>query len=734
MRAQPSRSPLWRSVLLAVLAAWIAAACGSSSISTTAPTSSKCQVTATTAMHSAPYAGANGSVAVATTRDCTWSANSSASWISITSEATGQGDGTVSFRVAPNADPVARRGSLSVNDASIDVSQEAAPCHFTAAASQTGVPAAGGSIRINVTASSSACTWTASSNVSWLAITQGTSGSGNGTVTIGVGTNTGDVREGSVVVAGETIVIRQDAAGTTTPPPAACTYTLTPPSQSIGAAGGPASIAVATNVATCPWDAQSDASWINFTTSSGTGTGTAAFSVATNSGGARTATLTIAGVTATVSQAAAACSFAIAPGSASFGSAGGTGSVSVTVTAGAGCAWTASENTSWISITSGASGTGNGTVSFSVAANSGGARSANMTIAGRGFSVTQDAAPCSYSISPSGRAVPASGGSGTFNMTARSGCTWSAASNADWITITSGSSGNGNGAVAFSAAANAGAARSGTITAGGQTFTVTQPAPCAYSIAPTSQPVPAAGGPGSVAVTAGGGCDWTATANVPWITISSGASGSGNGTVAFSVAANTAVAPRSGTLTIAGQTFTVNQDAAACTYSIAPTSQGVPAAGGAASTSVTASGGCNWTATSNAPWITVAAGASGSGNGTVSLTVAANPDSSPRSGTVTVAGQTFTVNQDAAACTFTIAPTNQNVDPGGGGGTVTVTTGPACSWTATSNNPDWLGVLSGASGTGNGSVMFGAAPNGTGAPRTGTLTIGGQTFTVNQGS
>jgi hypothetical protein len=63
-----------------------------------------------------------------------------------------------------------------------------------------------------------------------------------------------------------------------------------------------------------------------------------------------------------------------------------------------------------------------------------------------------------------------------------------------------------------------------------------------------------------VNVTAGTGCTWTATSNDAWITINSGTPGSGNGTVNYTVSANTGPA-RSGTLTVAGQTHTVEQDA-----------------------------------------------------------------------------------------------------------------------------------------------------------------------------
>ena len=81
---------------------------------------------------------------------------------------------------------------------------------------------------------------------------------------------------------------------------------------------------------------------------------------------------------------------------------------------------------------------------------------------------------------------------------------------------------------------------------------------CTYSIRPTTQSFSNASGTGTVSVTAGSGCSWTAASNVSWISVTSGASGSGNGTVGYSVQAN-AGAARSGTLTIAGHTLTVSQ-------------------------------------------------------------------------------------------------------------------------------------------------------------------------------
>src|SRR6185312_7081777 len=67
--------------------------------------------------------------------------------------------------------------------------------------------------------------------------------------------------------------------------------------------------------------------------------------------------------------------------------------------------------------------------------------------------------------------------------------------------------------------------------------------------------------------------------------------------------------------------------------------------GGPASVMVAASASCNWTAVSNAAFITITSGANGSGNGIVNYSVATNPGNNARSGTMTIAGQTFTVAQ-----------------------------------------------------------------------------------------
>ncbi len=92
-----------------------------------------------------------------------------------------------------------------------------------------------------------------------------------------------------------------------------------------------------------------------------------------------------------------------------------------------------------------------------------------------------------------------------------------------------------------------------------KTVIATAPPPpnCTFSISPTGRTLTQNGGSGSVRVTSASGCKWTAQSNVTWIHLDSGASGTGNGTVFYSVAPSTS--SRNGTITVAGRTFTIYQ-------------------------------------------------------------------------------------------------------------------------------------------------------------------------------
>src|SRR3954471_11966361 len=319
-------------------------------------------------------------------------------------------------------------------------------------------------------------------------------------------------------------------------------------------------------------------------------------------------------------------------------------------------------------------------------------------------------ADCTASIAPTSSNFTTAAANGTVAVTAVANCAWRATSNATWITITAGAFGTGNDIVSYMVAANtAPTPRTGTMTIGGATFTVTQAGlPCTLSISPLSANLtsPAAAG-GTVTVSAGTGCGWTAASNAAWLTISAGANGSGAGTVTYSVAANPNAAMRTGTLTIAGQTFTLMQAGTSCAYLISPSSLTLAGSIGASgSVAVTAAAGCSWTAVSNSPWISVYIGATGTGNGTVAYSVQANTTSSSRTGSLTIAGNTFTITQAGAPCAFSISPLMATLTSSAAAtGTVAVGSGSGCAWAAVSN-VSWITVTSGGSGVGNGSVTY----------------------------
>jgi subtilisin len=92
---------------------------------------------------------------------------------------------------------------------------------------------------------------------------------------------------------------------------------------------------------------------------------------------------------------------------------------------------------------------------------------------------------------------------------------------------------------------------------GNYTLTLTGGAGCSFTVSSSSQAFAAAGGNGSFNVTSGAGCGWTAQSNAAWLTTTS--TGSGNGAVNYTVAANTSTTPRTGTITVGGQIHTVTQ-------------------------------------------------------------------------------------------------------------------------------------------------------------------------------
>jgi hypothetical protein len=113
--------------------------------------------------------------------------------------------------------------------------------------------------------------------------------------------------------------------------------------------------------------------------------------------------------------------------------------------------------------------------------------------------------------------------------------------------------------VAFTVSPNTGGARTGSLTIAGRAFTVTQAAFCTYALSKTVEQVRANEGSAAVNVITTSACAWTASSNSSWLIIQSGGSGTGNGQLAYFIAANPGP-KRTGSLTVAGILLRVEQD------------------------------------------------------------------------------------------------------------------------------------------------------------------------------
>jgi len=93
---------------------------------------------------------------------------------------------------------------------------------------------------------------------------------------------------------------------------------------------------------------------------------------------------------------------------------------------------------------------------------------------------------------------------------------------------------------------------------------------------------------------------------------------------------------------------------------------------------------CQWSAVSQASWLTITSGSSGTAAGNVAFSVAANPVTIPRTGTIQAgngsATATFTVTE-VGACTYSLSTSQIAIQPGGGTYTVSV------------NTPKWVRVV-----------------------------------------
>ncbi|HXP84145.1 MAG TPA: BACON domain-containing carbohydrate-binding protein [Bryobacteraceae bacterium] len=300
---------------------------------------------------------------------------------------------------------------------------------------------------------------------------------------------------------------------------------------------------------------------------------------------------------------------------------------------------------------------------------------------------------------------------------------------------------------------------------------------CTYSLGYTSLSVPSPGGTRSVDLTTGMACGWSASVDVPWLTLVAGQSGTGLGTITFAVAANIATTSRVGHLTVQGQTLTITEVAVlgpvAQVQEIWMSNAQVPSTVKTVSTAP-----CNpapsvvttFLPTDAAAYVFVDVTQVAQGD------VISSQYFAPDGTQYTNAGSSYTVPAEAQSvcvedqgmkivgappanlpglwtvkvfvnsvwvitanftitgtsnCSYGLSYTSLSVPPAGGAGnSITVTTTNSCAWTAVSNVL-WITITAGSSGAGPGTTIFTVGAN-PGDSRTAFLNVAGQPVAITQ--
>ncbi len=498
----------------------------------------------------------------------------------------------------------------------------------------------------------------------------------------------------------------------------------------------------------------------------------------------------------TVSQPAAPCTYSISPSSGSFTAGGGTSSVSVTASSSS-CTWTASESLSWVSL-SPTSGTGNGTFTVTVSANTGAVRSGSVTIAGKPYTINQAAPPTDmvrefvsrfYQV-VLGRLADTAGldfWANSLKNGTKTGADVARAfilsqefknqqlDNASYVNVLYSAFFDRNadpgGYSYWLGFLNAGIGRESVLNgfiSSQEFFNLCEsysiiPVTCTYSISSSSGSFTSSGGTSSVSVTASNSsCSWTTSESLSWVSLSPN-SGTGSGSVTITVAASTGVA-RSGSVTIAGKPYTINQaapptdmvrefvsrfyqvvlgrpaDTAGLDFWANSLKNGTKTGADVARGFILSQEFINQQL-DNASYVNVLYSTFFDRNadpGGYSYWLGFLNAGIGREAVLNgfISSQEFfnlceSYSIIPVTCTYSISSSSGSFTSSGGTSTVLVTASRSnCYWTA-SESLDWVSLSQPTSGTGNGSVTITATAN-TGSARSGLVTVAGKAYTISQ--
>ncbi|MCL2737061.1 MAG: hypothetical protein FWD75_10635 [Propionibacteriaceae bacterium] len=707
---------------------------------------------------------ATANITVAVTSNAAWKVVSDQTWLTV-SPGTGTGNGSVTLTAGANTAVTARTATVTVTTTSgstvqtakVSVSQPGAAVALSLDKATWALgSSATASIAVAVTSNAG---WKVTSDQSWLTVSPGT-GTGNGSVTLTASANaTVDSRPAVVTFTTTTGATVQTAKVSVSQPGAAPTVS-TGVSQWVVPSSGQNQVSVSVSSNTT-WKVSSDQSWVTVSPATGTGNATVSLTASANTAvTARTATVTFTTTSGTpVQTATVSVSQPGAPAVLSLDKAtwalASSASAITTVQATSNTAWKVVSDQTWVTVSPG-TGTGNATVTLSASPNaSTSSRAATVTFTTAGsvvqtktVSVSQPGAAVALSVDMAAWTVPSSSAASVL-VQVSSNANWKISSNQAWLTATP-ATGSGDGKVTLSAAANKDSvARAATVTVtttSGSTVvtkTVSVSQPRMSLTLDMSEWLVGSNASAGIFVAVSSWSAWKVTSSQPWLS-SSEVPGSGGSSAYVLATYNPGTDARTGTLTytttvapIETATLTVTQPGTSPAPSVSLTldktswSLGSSSAG---STSVAVSSNRSWTASSNQSWVTVSP-ATGTNNGTVTLSAVANTTSTSRAAVVTFTttgspalSRTVAVSQPGASSgpTLSVGLSAWSV-PSSDAAQVSTSVSSSTTWKASSDQ-SWVTVSPG-SGDGNASVMFTAQANTTASARTATVT-----FTTTTGS
>jgi hypothetical protein len=396
------------------------------------------------------------------------------------------------------------------------------------------------------------------------------------------------------------------------------------------------------------------------------------------------------------------CTFSVSPVTRSHGSGAATGTVSIATLAG--CPWTVSNSNTWVHIPTGLISLGNGTVIYDVAANeSPMARQATLNIAGQWVVISQDGVPASDP-----------------NLVSLAEALDTAGANLVWLT-TGALPWTGQTAISHD---GVDAAQSGAVSdssSGSIQTVLTGPGTLSFWWKVSSE-----ANSDRLRFFVNGSESANISGEVGWLQRNIALS-TGLQILEWKYTKNSALAAGQDRGWVDQVQFTPT----VCTFAISPPTR--THGYGAATNLVTVAAAadyCAWTVVNSNSWLTFSGAVSGSGNGTIPYSIAANPTTQARTGVVSIAGQIFTISQLGVSCTYSLSPTNRDHGPGATSGALNVNTALACSWNASTTN-SWITILPGTNNVGAGIVNYALSAN-PDAPRTGVILVVGQSFTIHQ--